>query len=868
MAWHRSAVRFYRALLFAYPAEFRREYGVEMARLFAERLRAERPFSLWAEILTDVALSAPREHLEILEADLRHSLRLFAEAPGFTCTALLALALGIGAATAVFSLINAVVLRALPYGDADRLVYFWSPLPRYPDLPKELSPDFSDVLDWQKMSRSFTAITALKQQIQTLAGGGEPVRIGVAAVLGNFFETLQAAPEMGRAISPDDDHPGRARVAVIGDALWKSWFHQDPQVLGKTVQLDRQNYRIVGVMPPGFAFPHSTDYPYAVASLKRTDIWIPAAITPQQLRERLFASDAAIGRLRPGVTLQQAQAEMSAIAKRLDPLNVPEMRGMQSLLTPFIETAAGPVRPLMRLLAGAVFLVLLIACGNVANLLMARAVDRVHEMGVRTAMGAPRARLVRQLLTESLLLAATGGALGAVLAFTLLKALVRLNPGDIPRFDEIAIDGRVLLFAVAISLATGIVFGILPALAASRVNVNQLLRQGARSIAGGWPAARHALIVTDVALAVVLLAGAGLLIRSYLAVDHEDEGFARSTLTMRLEMETMERDQGAMADLCRRVEERVAALPGVVAAGLTSALPLDFRESVSTFKVDGYPNRAGQTVDIRNVGGEFFRAMQIRLLAGRYLTDADAAAGERSVVVSESFARLYFAGRSALGGRVERGDPGAPWSTIVGVVADVRHTSPEKPPKPTLYEASWLATYLAVRTAVPPDGMIAPIRHVAQESDPTVALADIHTMRERSDSAESRRRFQTVLLAAFAGIAVFLALVGVYGLLAYSVRQRTAEIGVRMALGAGPRALVAMVVRQGLVLAGAGLALGMLASAALARWFAGMLYGVRAFDDVTFLTVPVFLLAAAAIACFVPARRAAGIDPMQAFRGQ
>ncbi|HYW44382.1 MAG TPA: ABC transporter permease [Bryobacteraceae bacterium] len=870
MVWHPSARRIYRALLLAYPAEFRQEYGEEMERLFAERLGAEPAAGLWLTVVADVAITAPHEHLHILAGDVRHGLRQLAKAPGFACAALAALALGVGAATTVFSLINAVLIRALPYGEAERLVYLWTPLPRYEALPRELGPSFADVLAWRAMSRSFTGITALRQRMFTLSDGGDPIRVGGAIVLGNFFQTLNAVPELGRAIDPADDRPGQERAAVISDALWRSRFNRDPGALGSTVQLGKSGYRIVGIMPAGFAYPHETDFPLAVATLKRTEIWIPAALTAQQWSNRMSTADAAIGRLRPGVSLRQAQSEMSAIEGHLDPLNLPEMRGMQSLLVPFIETATGPVRPLMRLLAGAVVLVLLIACGNVANLLMARAVGRVHEMGVRTALGAPRARLVRQLLTESMLLAAVGGGLGALMSFAILKALSRLNPGDIPRFDEVSIDGRVLLFALLISLGTGFVFGILPALAASRVKVSELLRQGGRGTVGGWPRARHALIVTNVALAGVLLAGAGLLIRSYLNVQGEDKGFAPSTLTMRLAVDRQSRSAQQIEALSRSVIESVAALPGVVAAGAINDLPLSHAESTSTFRVDGYPNRPNQTVALRQTAGDYFQAMQIRLIAGRFLNSADipaqASVVPKAVVVSESFARMYFSGGNAIGGRLQRGEPGRAWSTIVGVVADVRHTNLEKAPQPTLYEPSWLADCPAIRTALPPDRVISSVRNVVHGIDPAVALADIQTMRQRTTEAASRRRFQTVVLTAFAGIAVFLALVGVYGLLSYAVRQRTTEIGVRMAMGAGPGALVGMVVWQGLMLTGAGLAIGLLAAGAAARWIASLLYGVHAFDAVTFIAVPVLMLMAAAVACFVPAWKAAHVDPVGALR--
>jgi len=592
---------------------------------------------------------------------------------------------------------------------------------------------------------------------------------------------MRAVPLLGRAIDVDDDHPGKDQIAVISYAFWSSRFSRDPRVAGKELQLGGRNYRIIGVMPPEFVYPHANDFPLASGGLKRTDLWIPAGLSARQEANRMMTCDAAIGRLRPGVTLRQVQAEMSAIESGLDHLNLPEMRGTQSLVVPLIETAVGPVRGLMRLLAGAVILVLLIACGNVANLLIARAAAREHEMGVRTALGAPRSRLVRQILTESLLLSLTGGMLGSLLCLGAVRVLARMNPGDIPRFDEMSVNWRVLLFALLISAVTGIVFGAFPAFASARANIADLLREGGgRGIAGAAARARYGLVVADVALAVVLLGGAVLFIRSYLYVQGEDKGFAPSTLTMSLAADLQSRVPPArMAALSRTVVERVAALPGVVSVGATNTLPLSHHESTSTFRVEGYDNRPNQTAGWRQVAGDFFGAMQIPLIAGRYLTADDMpdqpTPVPRAIVVNETFARVYVPGRNALGGHVQRGTPGPFWSTIVGVVADVRHSNLETPPLPTLYQSSWSdVSSLAIRTTLPPDAMVSAVRHAVRESGLPFLLADIQTMRERTSAAEARRRFQTVLLAAFAGIAVFLALVGLYGLLSYAVRQRTA----------------------------------------------------------------------------------------------
>jgi len=845
-----------------------------MDLLVAERVAGEPPYRLWLGLLGDVFRNAPREHLHILARDLRHGLRLFAKAPAFTATALLALALGIGAAVTIFSLIDTALIRSLPFGDPARLVYLWTPLPRYQSLPRELGPSFADVLAWRSSSRSFAAITAFQQRMLTANTGGDSIRIAGALVLGNFFETLQAAPLLGRTIDTNDDRTGQSRIAVIGYGLWSTQFNRDPGALGKSLQLGGRAFQIVGVMPPDFVYPHENDFPLPSATVKRTEIWIPIALSVRQQSNRMIAADAAIGRLRPGVSLPRAQAEMGAIEKGLDPLNLPETRGTQSLLVPFIETAVGPVRPLMRLLAGAVILVLLIACGNVANLLLARAATRQHEMGLRTALGAPRSRLVRQVLTESLFLSIAGGALGALLCSVALRILARMNPGDIPRFDELSMDWRVLVFALLISLATGIVFGAFPALASSRASVVDLLREGGgRGVAGGSSRARYGLVVADVALAVVLLGGALLLIRSYLYVQGQEKGFASSTLTMQLAADLQNRvPPPRLAAWFRTAIEGVAALPGVVSAGATSALPLSHHESTSTFRVEGYSNRPNQTVNLRQVAGDYCGAMQIPLIAGRYLTSADIPAQPSpvppAVVVSQSFASVYFHGRSALGGRIQRGEPGALWSTVVGVVADVRHSGLETPPQPTLYEPSWMVDSLAIRTALPPDAMVASVRRAVRDAGAPFVLADIQTMQQRTTQAAARRRFQTVLLAAFAAIALFLALVGLYGLLAYAVRQRTAEIGVRMALGARRSEVIAMVLRHGLTLTGAGLLIGLLVAGLVARWSASLLYGVHVLDPVTFLAVPVLMLATAAMACILPAWNASRVDPVTSLRHQ
>jgi len=808
-----------------------------------------------------------REHLHILAGDLRRAARFLTKAPGFALAALLAIVLGVTSTTVVFSLINAVLIRSLPYGNAVRLVYMWTPVPGSAGAPRELGPYYSDVIAWQRASKSFEAITGL-QRYMPLLTDGKPQRVGGARVLGNFFQTLEVRAQLGRTIQPEDDRPGNQFVAVISDALWRSRFGGNPNAIGKTILINRQLYRVIGVMPREFSYPGGNDYPHQpeFARLARTDVWIPVALTPEQQSARdSEEADAVIGRLRGGISVPQAQSEISAIQKRLEPVHSEGV--LQALLVPFIETAIGPVRPLMRLLMGAVCLVLLLACGNLASLLLARTAHRVHEIGVRTALGAQRSRLVRMLVTESMLLALVGGALAVGLSQAVTRLVVKLNPGDIPRFEETAVDWRVLLFGLVVAVGTGFAAGIFPAVSASFVDVSALLRQGGRGAAGGSWSARNALVVSEIALAVVLLAGAGLLIRSYLVVQGEDKGFAPSTLTMSI---TLDEQAQGVNQLRRELMRRIQDLPGVQAAGSIDDLPLGSNEDIGFLVVEGYTSKLKQWVRARGTAGEYFRAMQIPLIAGRYLSDGDIAARpfeiEASVVVSESFAKRYFPGRNALGHHL--GINGPAKNTIVGIVGNVRHSSLEETPEPIVYAQNGSADSVVIRTLGSPEAIVASVRKEVSAFGAGATVTDVQTMSQYVDQAAARRKFQTVALTTFAGVAVFLTLVGLYGLIAFAVRQRTAEIGVRMALGATPGAMIRMVILSGLKLTFAGLAIGVCSALALARGMATFIYGIPAIDPVTFLGVPAFMLAITFIACVFPAWKAAQIDPVDALRQQ
>ena len=868
MDWLRSAARVYRTLLFAYPAEFRHEYGGQMEEFLLERLRAEPPLRVWRQALADMAASAPREHWHILAGDLRYAARLFAQARAFTLVAILTAALGIAASSAVFSLVNAVLLRSLPFGDAGRLVYIWMPNVRFgPPVPLELGPPLPDYYAWRRDSRSFERLALIIQGWVRLAGGNGVERVGGARVDGAFFTTMDTPPEIGRFIAGDDDRPGRDGVVVISHALWQTRFAGDPAVIGKTMEIDGHARRIIGVMPPGFAFPRRNELPPDISDVIRTDVWIPAALSEKE-KQSASMDSIVVGRLAPGISAARAQQEMTAVAKRLDDARQPADQGWYALVRPLRETELGPARPQMLLLLGAVTLVLLISTGNVANLLLARAAGRVHEMSLRSALGADRARLVRQAITESLALAAAGCALGVLGARAAVWLLVRLNPGDIPRLEEASLDGRVLLFAVAISLLTGLAFGVAPALTASRNDPMSLLREGGnRGVAGGRRRVRSALIVVEVGVSMVLLAGAGLLIQSELNLQAEGTGFAPSTLAMRVSAPPGDNRVERRREVYGGLLQAVRAQPGVLAAGFTRDLPFSHVESAGFFLLEGSTERKYELSDGWEVTPGYFEAMRIPLREGRLFDERDLENGA-TIIVNQAFADRYLRGKPALGRRVDTNPRAAgQWRTIVGVVGNVRHTRFDEAMRPAVYFPSWPfeGAFLTVR-GVGGKRLMPAIQGAARRLDARWEFSDIHTMDEAISKAGATRKFQTLLLTAFAGMALFLALVGLYGLIAYSVKQRNAEIGVRMALGASRGNVVGMVLRQGASLAVAGLALGLVGTTALTRLIAGWLYGVSPVDASTLGAMAGLLFTVAVAASAIPAWRAARIDPVAALR--
>ena len=814
--------------------------------------------------------------IEDLAQDVRYGWRTLIKDKSFTFVIVLTLALGIGACTAIFSVVNAVLIRSLPYGDAGKLVYLYTPNSKI-DVPVEVfGPSNADFFDLKRESHSYSEMSLFEQKVYNLAAGDRVVRVGAAKVDGSFFTTLEAEPEIGREVGTGDERPGEDRVVVISHALWQNMFGGGSGVLGRTLRLDGIPYQVVGVMPQGFTYPNKSDLKYGNGQIDMTQLWVPSALTARQQGNRDDSNGYVIARLKAGVTLAEAQVEIKTLMVHLGSLHgQPFSVGWTGLVRPFRENVLGPVRPLMWLLMGAVGLVLLIACGNAANLLLARAASRTHELGVRATLGARRGRLIRQLLTECLMLSAVSGAAGVGLAYLFLHALLRLDPGDIPRLQEATLDAHVMVFVVFVTVLTGFLFGIVPSLAATRIEPVEILKSGGvRGLLGDRRWVRNCLAIAQVALVVVLLAGAGLLLRSYVKVLSVETGFSASTVAANVALSRQYDTPQKRLAFFEELLERVRSIRGVEAAGLVNQLPLSDSESLSTFWVEGYANERNQLVEERTVTPGYLSAMLTPLLKGRELTDADAFAKPSVVIVNEAFAKKYFKGGDAVGQFIRRSVTD-PWSPVIGVVGDVRNESLEAAAVPQMYTSFQQSNgvpnnsaYLAVRSSLPEEEVVGDVRGVVRSIDPNLAIANVHAMGELEAKASAPRRFQTMLLTIFAGMAMLLATIGVYGLLAYSVRQRTGEIGLRMALGSSRGRVARMVLREGLVLLGAGLLVGLGGALMMARLLGGFLYGVAPLDPITFVAVPGILLLATLCACVVPSWRATAVDPMDALRYQ
>ena len=766
--------------------------------------------------------------------DVRYGFRTLIKHRSFTVVTVLTLALGIGACTAIFSLVNAVLLRSLPYGDPERLVYLYTPTPQY-DLPPEVfAPTNADFFDLRRLGRSYSDMTMFQEVSYNLAMGTATERVGAARVDTEFFRTLHVAPAFGRVFDATDMQAGESRVAVIGYGLWQSLFDGRNDVLGKTVQLDGVNYRVVGVMPPEFAYPHKSEVAFGNSGVEKTELWSPLIMTAREKADREEGNGWTLARLRPGVTVKEAEAELGILMLRLDLLHAVEARGHRALVKPFLDEALGPVRPLMWLMSDAVGFVLLIACGNAANLLLARAADRSHELGVRATLGAGRGRLLRQMLTEALMLSVLAGCTGAGLAWIILHALLRLNPGDIPRMAEATLDYHVLGFLAGVTVLTSVLFGVLPALLSARMNLSEVLsRSGLRGVVGDRGLVRKALAIAQVAMVVVLLTGAGLLLRSYAKVLAVPTGFSPTTVAVSLQLSPPSFVTGAQnprysttaqrAAFFAQVLARLQAMAGIQSAGVVDMLPLSGAESLTTFEAKGFLNKENQLVEERRVTPGYFSAMQIPVVKGRGFTQSDGPGHPSAIVVNEALAKEYFGTVNAVGHQIRQGTEG-PWETVVGVVGDVRNMRPEENAAPQVYRSFFQgppdanSASITVRSALPENAVVGLIRAVVRSIDPSLAIGDVRTMSDLESEVTARRAVSNGrCLAAFSGVAMLLAIIGVYGLLAYSVRQRTGEIGIRVALGSTRSGVVGLVLREGLTLLGFGLAIGLIAAAGATR---------------------------------------------------
>jgi putative ABC transport system permease protein len=803
--------------------------------------------------------------METLIQDLRYGIRMLARKPGFTLIAVLTLALGIGATTAIFSVVNAVLLRPLEFKQPDRLVRIWesNPARNWPEFSASV-PNFKD---WQQQQSVFEQVAAQEFWTFNLTSTGEPERLSATRVTANLFSMLGVTPLMGREFLPEDEEAGRNRVVIVSHGLWQRRFGSDPALPGKTIQLDGQSYEVIGILPPDFRF------------MGGRDLWVPLVLDAAREPWRADRTNHTLmvfGRLKPGVSLEQADADLNTIAGRLEQQYPKTNAGWGIRLRTFYDwLVPEAIRRSMLILLAAVGFVLLIACANVANLLLVRAGARERELAIRAALGASRVRVIRQLLTESVLLAGLGGLAGVLLALWGVDLIAANNALGIPRLDQARIDGRVLGFTLVVSMLTGLIFGLAPAWRAVKVNLTETLKEGGRSATGG---ARHrlrsALVMGEVALSLVLLTSAGLMMRSFARLQNVALGFApENVLKMQINLPPSKYGKpDQRVTFFDQLLERLRAVPGVVEAGAITQPPLtpgNWAMEVTLEGRDAATNEAPLSADARAVTPNYFRAMSIPLLQGRDFTDQDRGDSPLTLIVSEKFASRYWPGENPIGKRFQPGTSN-PFGTVVGVVGNVRNLALEDEGRPAFYfsygHIGMPALTIEVRTAAQPETLAPALRAQVASLDAEIPVFNIRTMEQIIAVAAGQPRFQTVLLVIFSAIALLLAAIGLYGVMSFLVRQRTHEIGLRMALGAQPRDVMGLVIKQGLLLTLIGISIGLAAAFGLTRLMKSLLFEVSATDPLTFAVIAALLATVALLACYIPARRATKVDPMVALR--
>jgi putative ABC transport system permease protein len=811
--------------------------------------------------------------------DLRYGGRRLRRNPGFTFVVILTLALGIGANTAIFSIVRGVLLKPLGFSEPERLLMIWTDNSNYQLGFHEFPPANADLPEWRASATSFEQIGAFQTKIADLSTDGEPERVGGVCVTANLLPMLGVQPLLGRPFLTREEQPRADRVALISYDLWQRRYGADVEIIGKTIKVNDVSREIIGVMPAGFNFPRATEMPHVYNLPDRSDIWVPLARDAKYWQNHVQRQLVVlVGRLQAGVTQVQAQAEMDTIAAR-QALDHPESHGgWQVWLAPLFSQMIGQTRTPLLVLLGAVGFLLLIACANIASLLLARAATRRQEMAVRAAIGAGRSRIIRQLLTESLLLALLGGSVGLLFGYFGLKGLLNFIPSTVPRLQEITFDGQVFLFTAGLSLLTGLLFGLAPAWQTSKVNLAETLKDAGRSSSAGGRIRTHSLLVmAEVALVAVLLIGAALMLQSFKRLTAVDAGFQpEGVATFEVCLPWARYDEGQQrAQFFEQASARLGALSGVKAIGVVSKLPLTGNESMSWFVVEGaepVPPGKEPLAEDRVITSGYFEAMGVSLVSGRNFEARDAAGAMPVAIVNETFARKFFPDGDALGKRIKRVLDDPEWRTIVGVVRDVRSFALEVEARPQLYhpyvQEPWSdAMTFAVRadaTVLP--SLRAAIQQEFKQLDPTIPIAKFEPMPQLVSKAVARPRFISLLLGLFAATALLLTAVGLYGVVAYGVSQRTREIGIRLALGANQTNVLALVIRQGLQPAMIGLGIGLASAFALMRLLASQLYEVQATDPLTFTVVAFGLLMIATLACYLPARRATRVDPMEALR--
>ena len=798
--------------------------------------------------------------------DIRYALRNLLRRPTFTLIAVVTLALGIGANTAIFSAINALLLKPLPFPELDRVVAVWDQQPSRGVLHNEVT--VANYLDLQSQTQSFEQLALYRWWSANLTGIDPPERIQGFLVTANFLDTTGIKPIMGRNFASEENQPGKDRVAIITHSLWQRRFGGDPNILNKTITINSIVRTVVGVMPEHFNYP------------KGAEVYAPLPMSPELMKSRGNHGYYVIGRLKSGSSIQSAQAEIDNVMARLEQQFPETNKGWSATVFPIVADTVRTYDTALWVMMAAVGFVLLIACANVANLMLARASGRRREIALRTALGASRWRIVRQLLTESVIVALIGGVLGILIGFWAIDALRAGNPGDAakyaPGWYQLGINWTVLLFTLGLSVLSGIVFGLAPALQVSKPNLNDSLKEGTRGTSGSSHRLRSSLVVFEVALSLMLLVGAGLLTRSFLSLLKTDPGFNPDhVLTMNLVLPGAKyKDEPARAAFYNDLVQRVKAQPGVESAAFVNYLPLGGANSSDSYLVEGEPEPApGQEYDgrYRVATPDYFRTMEISIVRGRAFTEQDKAGAQPVVIVNETLARKHWPGQDPIGKRIRFYGPldKAPWMQVVGVIKDVKHEL-NIPVEPEYYlphaQDSWNAMVLVARTIVEPASLAGALRQQVWAIDKDQPVFDVKTMQEVRSSSVAIYSFSSVMLAIFAGVALVLAAVGIYGVMAFAVTQRTQEIGIRMALGARTADVLRLVVTHGMKLALLGMVIGLAGSWALTRFIEKLLVGVPPTDLLTFSLVSLCLLVAAFVACYLPARRATKVDPLVALR--